>query len=282
MGSLGDSNAIKEDQRQFAQHQAIITIIQGILPDPNLKNFRWLDLACGKGQIIMHLEDNIHHSLRSKIEYFGYDIKDDYLKIAEEKASTLELKSYDFEVGDISKFPNSYNLSRKFECITLTNAIHEISPNFLATLLFESFIRLNDDGFLFIYDMEEINPIELGAIPWKNLEFDEILSNFFCYMNVDYCPSSGGWLHSSCRGWNIQLKRRFYDLDISEVINRRDEIINKTNNCIKNIIDKRYNTCKQALESLTKFGASTSEESDEIPKNLYQFWALSRAMEGFK
>jgi hypothetical protein len=59
MTKLRDSKAILDTERLLTQHQAIITIIQGLLGNPALTEYKWLDLACGKGQIISQLDINI-------------------------------------------------------------------------------------------------------------------------------------------------------------------------------------------------------------------------------
>jgi ubiquinone/menaquinone biosynthesis C-methylase UbiE len=54
-----DAKATLNKERLFAQHQAALTILQRELDSPKIKKYNWLDLACGKGQIIVHLIDNL-------------------------------------------------------------------------------------------------------------------------------------------------------------------------------------------------------------------------------
>lgn len=84
MQFINDSHATEED-RLLAQHQAALTLLQRALLDPKVSNYRWLDLACGRGQIINHLHEILDRSQRQKISYFGYDIKVDYTTITEKK-----------------------------------------------------------------------------------------------------------------------------------------------------------------------------------------------------
>ncbi len=75
MSSIGDSSAELNIRRVMSQHQAAITVLQFLLVNPAIQEFSWLDLACGKGQIISQLEENIpDETLRGKIVYLGYDI----------------------------------------------------------------------------------------------------------------------------------------------------------------------------------------------------------------
>lgn len=81
MSIIGDSSAVLEVERMLPQHQAAITLLSSLLQDPQVDKFYWLDLACGKGQIISQLNENLTIENRKKIIYHGYDINVDYLKI---------------------------------------------------------------------------------------------------------------------------------------------------------------------------------------------------------
>jgi len=277
MEVLNDSDTFYDEKKQLAQHQAILTIIQGILPNPRLKAFRWLDLACGKGQIITQLEKNLDEKSIAKIEYFGYDIKAENIKIVEKKASTLKLKSFNFNIGEISNFPIVYSIGEKFDLITLINTIHEITPAIISSLLFQSLIRLNSTGCLFIYDMEKLPDPELGAITWKKTEFEEIVKAFLENIGINDNPPSGQWPHSSCMGWNIQLKREYLDIDIERIIENKNTILENTNSTIEKIIDRKVENYRKTLESLTSFGPENMEEKNQIVEYLYGFWAITRA-----
>ena len=86
-GILADSDAESDDGRVFAQHQAILTVVHGILDGFNEPVYRWLDLACGKGQIIAHLDKHLEAPARSKIAYHALDASNEFLKILEGKAA---------------------------------------------------------------------------------------------------------------------------------------------------------------------------------------------------
>ena len=60
--------------RILAQHQAALTLLQARLPTPGVPNLRWLDLACGRGQIIISLHENLSLDARGRIEFWAYDV----------------------------------------------------------------------------------------------------------------------------------------------------------------------------------------------------------------
>jgi ubiquinone/menaquinone biosynthesis C-methylase UbiE len=142
MSSISDCSAVLEKKRLLPQHQAALTLIQEQVVKPNISNFSWLDLCCGKGQIIINLEDNFAENLRQKIEYHIQDINEDYLKVTQKNAEELKFKKVESYTTDIYKFSSVVSAKLKHDFITIINAFHEISPSFLPELIFESLIRV--------------------------------------------------------------------------------------------------------------------------------------------
>jgi hypothetical protein len=66
---LADARAILDQDWLFAQHRAALALLQSRVPNPKVKDFHWLDPACGRGQIIVHLDGNLTPAARSKISY---------------------------------------------------------------------------------------------------------------------------------------------------------------------------------------------------------------------
>lgn len=166
MSSIADSSAVLEPDRMLAQHQAALTLLQGMLDDPHHQNVRWLDLACGKGQIISHLDRNLTPRARTKLSFVGYDIENHHTRTAQQIAERMQLAHCDFDVGDLAAFHRSEKTAGPWDFITLTNTVHEIRPQSLASLLMECIARLDTSGCLFVYDMDRLSTPELGAVLW--------------------------------------------------------------------------------------------------------------------
>jgi len=281
MKSKGNKDAVYEPGHIRPQDQAALTIMQGILDDPNLSELKWLDLACGKGQMIAQLDKNLTEGTQAKISYFGYDRENSYLKVARRKTDSLNLKNAFFEVGEIRNFANSYPEDAGFDFISLTNTVHEISPHNLASILYEAVLRLSDKGSLFIYDMESLPTSELGAVPWRRHEVAEIVKALLDGLGVQgYEPAIAGWTHRTCSGWSLQLIRRHLNISRETVKKNKAQAILNTRKKIEAILKRKYDECKKALESLTYYQSETGEEAAAEASLLYDFWALSRAIEG--
>jgi ubiquinone/menaquinone biosynthesis C-methylase UbiE len=277
------ADAVFDEARLLAQHQAALTIVQGILDDPGLSEFKWLDLACGRGQIIAQLEKNLTATARSKIIYHGYDRENSYLKVARKKAESLDLKDAVFEIGELHNFHKAYSEEIGFNFITLTNTVHEISPHNLALILYESILRLSEDGSLFIYDMETLPTPEMGAIPWQKYEVSEIITALLAGLDVQsYEPAVGQWTHRTCNGWNLQLQRRYINRSREAIKKNKNQAVESTRNKIVEIIRRKYDECTRALESLTLNQSETNREDAAEIKLLYDHWALRRAIEVIK
>ena len=279
MSTIFDSDSINDPERLFSQHQAALSIIQGKVDNPRLTSFKWLDLGCGKGQIIINLDENLSEDSRNKIDYYPFDIDSTFLNITLKKAESLKLKSVQGKTGDITDFENLYTYDQKFDFISLTNNIHEFSPLFIPQLLFESTIRLNENGVLFIYDMESLSKLELGAITWTCDEIHEILKTFLiCLEITEYNPKPGKWRHKSCNAWNIQIQREYLDISDENLLSNKQEIIDKTLEKVSGIMATKIEINTKSLESITKYGPETDEEEEAIIKLLYEFWSLNRML----
>ena len=167
MSIIGDSSAVLEVERMLPQHQAAITLLSSLLQDPHVDKFCWLDLACGKGQIISQLNENLTIENRKKIIYHGYDINKDYLKIVKQITDKMEFMDYVLHIGDLSSFDDILPKDTLFDFVTCTNVAHEIHPQKFFEIIIGVLKRLNENGQLFLYDMESLSNPELGALPLK-------------------------------------------------------------------------------------------------------------------
>jgi SAM-dependent methyltransferase len=281
MVSIADSDAIKDRKRVLPQHQAALTILEGRLSAPKTTQLSWLDLACGRGQIIASLDVNLSPKARAKIRYSGYDLNQEYARETSKAASQLGFASLDTYVGDLSDFERIIPTENLFDFITLTNTVHEIAPDRLAGLLVHCVGRLSNQGVLYVYDMERIKPPELGALPWSR---DDIRQIVHCVLNAlgasTYRPEIARWSHSTCDGWSVQIHREHLDVTRPNCNQNGDVAVQQAREEITRLLKARLNNCRSALESLTVHGAETAEEQEDKERLLFEFWAISRALEG--
>jgi hypothetical protein len=278
MTVLADSNAFFNMERLLVQHQAALTLLQGMLSDPNCHEISWLDLGCGRGQIISHLEKNLSATERSKIKLVGYDIENTYSIQAKGIAKSLELSSYSFEIGTLSRFWENRSTAGPWRFITLTNTIHEIAPKSLSEILARCIERLDNDGCLFMYDMEKLPVPELGAIPWSASEMKAILITLFRALGCSsFEPAVGTWTHKTCTGWNAQIRRSHMGLP-TNFPEQLDEAIYVTSLRIEELLLDRLTRVDAALKSLAEYGPDTGQEMEDKESLLYEFWAVSRAL----
>jgi SAM-dependent methyltransferase len=156
MSSIADSDALLDSQRVLPQHQAALTLLQQRVANPHCARVRWLDLACGRGQIIVDLERNLSSEARSKIEYCGYDVNETFARETRKIADRLGMASVSITIGHLNDFTKLFPPSTLFDFITLTNTVHEVLPEDLAAVLVQCLLRINDNGTLFVYDMERV------------------------------------------------------------------------------------------------------------------------------
>lgn len=270
---LADSSAVFSETRILPQHQTAITIINTRLQIPNLTKLCWLDLACGKGQILSQLSDNISTQNRNKIFFVGYDINIEHIRKAEQTAHDLGFASYSFLVGDISSFSRIVSNEDAYDFITCTNTVHELNPKIWSKLIIDSLIKLSDSGELFIYDMESLDTPELGALPWSGSDIDQMLNSTFEVLGIDYRVDTSTWRHTKCNGWTLIIQREYINVSKEEIIKKREELYERITYEIDVLLDKKLFNCEKVLNEFQR-GIRVANDKKEIEAYLYEYWAL--------
>lgn len=280
--ALRDSDAVYNAQQIFSQHHAIVTIVQGRLDDPELKEFRWLDIACGQGQVLAQIDSNIGTRGRSKIHYFAFDIENKHLQHATHQAERAKVRCT-AQIGNSHDLAKFYPPDKPFDLITCTNAFHELPPQVLPSVLAEAVIRLADNGSLFLYDMENLKDAEFGSLTWQRFEIESICKAMCDAFEIpEYRPEPGQWKHKSVSAWNLHIQRRLLKVDGDHLKRRKDAAIAATAKCVKGLLERRMKETEQALESLTTTRTETPDDEKAKMEYLSEFWSLHRAMRGVK
>lgn len=279
MSIIEDSSAVLEFERMLPQHQAAITLLSSLLQNPQVDKFYWLDLACGKGQIISQLNENLTIENRKKIIYHGYDINVDYLKIVKQIADKMEFMGSNVHIGDLSSFDDILPKDTIFDFVTCTNVSHEIHPQKFFEIIIGVLKRLNENGQLFLYDMESLSNPELGALPLKANDIKSLIEVIFRTSGSDFKVSPSTWVHRTCKGWSIVINRKHLGIENEEFEKYNEVIIGNLRNEIQIMLTKKLNECKQVLESYTRYGTETGDDEGQKISALYEFWALNKAME---
>lgn len=277
--SFADSSAVLMPNKVLAQHHTAITLLAKNLEacKPG-ESIDWLDLACGRGQMIAHLQDTIPDGeLRAKVRYFGYDIDNEYTRETEKLAATLKLGASDVTVGQLDHFAEIIKPDRIFSFVTFTNVAHELPPILFGSLLLELILRMKQDAKLYIYDMETLPEPELGAIPWDANDVRRLLTFVFKESGAkNNPPMVQRWPHSKCFGWSVDFDRARLDVDEQTFTQKLPELKANTANFIQELFKEKLQRTTAALEEIQKYGGQTGEEQARKVNLLFDYWSLSR------
>ncbi len=279
MSTITDANAAREPERVWGQHQAALLFLQAMLADPKVRLLRWLDLACGRGQIVSNLPRALSLSARSKLHYEGYDVHLDYTREVESRVSQMSLRSYKCEIGEISNFHKIYQ-TQKFDFVTFINAAHELRPNDLALVFSEGISLLSSRGQFFGYDVESPNPMELGAIPWARDEIGEILKAICREFGVpQYQPEISWWPHQSGTAWSLHVNRAHMHCAVNELSKRRGSAREAAMKTMRNLLEGKLASVKEQL--IVRTHGPLKAEGDDMEARrrlLNDYWALSHVL----
>jgi SAM-dependent methyltransferase len=266
--------------RVLPQHQSALTLLGELfLVQPAIDYVDWLDLACGRGQILTHLEDSLPDgNMRSRIRYSGYDINNEYARETERLANNLGFRSARVTIGQLDHFTIHIPASTNFSFVTFINSVHELPPVLFGKLLLELILRMKPDAKLFIYDMETLSPPELGANPWESLHVRQLFAFIYKELGSNAAvPIVQKWTHSSCAGWSVTVHRNQLGLDQDAFAEKLPKLLSKTTEFITELFARRLESTIEALDELSKYGGGeTEEEQKRKTCLLYDYWSLSR------
>ncbi len=277
--SIADSSAVSLPGKVLAQHHTAITLLANMLATRQPGDLLdWLDLACGRGQIIAHLEDTLPDAaLRARVRYSGYDIDNDYTRETEKKAASLKLGAANVVVGQLDHFTCIVRPEQLFSFVTFTNVVHELPPVLFGSLLLELILRMKPDAKLYIYDVETLPEPELGAIPWDANDVRRLLTFVFKESGATTAPPIvPRWPHPSCFAWSVDFDRSRLDVDAQTFAKNLADLKTKTTAFIVELFKEKFERTMAALEELTKYGGQTGEEQKRKLKLLFDYWSLSR------
>jgi SAM-dependent methyltransferase len=206
---LKDSSSLLEPHRQWPQLQALAVHIYGRCDNPETQSFRWLDLGAGQGQILKQLKSGQTGSALNKISYFPLDAREEYLRTAVTNANDLRLREVKSYCGLLQDLDRLLENNAKFDLITLTNVLHELNPFDVPGVIFGAIQRLAADGASFCYDMQLLDPPELGALPWRTEDIRILLRALFATLGSTYEPTVLDWQHTKVRGWSFLVDRQY-------------------------------------------------------------------------
>lgn len=278
---LPDSNSVLNLDVIYPQHQAAITLIQKFLNDPQVKDFYWLDLLCGQGQILTHFKEHFSPNNRAKISYYAYDINVEYSTMACSLARDLNLKSVESITGHIRDFKVLCG-ENNFNCITITNGFHEISPVLIPEVISDSLCLLRDNGFIYLYDIEKLHTPELGAICFRQNEIKRITNAIINGFGIEqYNIDIAKWRpQKNLTSWSAILERDILDAYELDKTLKQNAIKSGTNS-VKQIIAEKLEECNDTLEAIISGSFETIADQKKKIELLFEYHALKRYKEGY-
>ncbi len=152
--------------------------VKGLLERGKSKrSIKWLDLCCGKGNILNHIKPTLGTSC-SRVIYNGLDIDITHIEacrniVVEHALDNCLKKPIDLSVQDLAK---PFELKDKFDIVTILNVLHEIPPYDIYKLLKNAFKVCNYNGSVLIIDMCKLPHLEWKAITWNKDLLSELLT----------------------------------------------------------------------------------------------------------
>lgn len=267
---------VYEQGKLFSEHRHTLTLLDTALR-PSTADLRWLDLCCGRGQILNNLNDGLPPEFINRIDYVGYDAEPAIIEDAKNTAAELTLRSSRFFIGDISKFKDFLPPGSEYDFVTCLNTVHEVLPAGLIDILINGILILSPNGSLHVYDLESLSDLELGAIPLQRYEVQEILSEFQRLTDSNNLFVAS-FPHSTCSGWSFTITRNQIGFPNPRIQTEEEQIRKALTDKVEDLLQRRLQDCRLRLEAYCKDKKNPREKRGEVTQALNEYWALLRAL----
>ena len=168
----------------------------------------------------------------------------------------------------------------RFDLVTLVNTVHELEASTLPRLLLEGISRLSPSGIFYAYDMQALDPSELGAVTWSHAEVREIVDCILGQIgSANYRPHVARWRHSKSDGWSVEVQRRLLSITPADLAALTPGALADAGAKVSELVDRKYSICKAVLDSIMEGGGRQPNELETKERALYDFYALTRARE---
>jgi len=136
------------------------------------QNLTLLDFGCGVGSSEKYLKKYMPN-----LEISACDLSP--LSINEAVKENKKLVDVEYKVFDGVNVP----FNKKFDIIYIANVFHHIPRRLRLVVMKNLFTKLNDDGFVIMFELNPINPMTLWVAIQNDYKFDKeakLLNPFYC------------------------------------------------------------------------------------------------------
>lgn len=154
-------------------HEYKLKEVLHYLDEHNLskKKLKLLDFGCGTGSSAKYIKKYLPN-----LSIYGVDVSKESIRVA--KDNTKKIKNVYFAHFDGVNIP----FKEKFDIIFIANVFHHIRRDRHEKVLRNIYANLEDNGYLFIFELNPINPLTMLVAIRNDYKFDKnanLLSPFY-------------------------------------------------------------------------------------------------------
>lgn len=126
------------------------------------KKLKFLDFGCGTGSSVKYIKKYL-----PKASVYGVDVSKEEIRVA--KTNSKGLKDVTFAAFDGTNIP----FTVKFDVIFIANVFHHIRRDKHKKVMKNIYARLADDGILFMFELNKLNPLTMLVAIMNDYRFDK-------------------------------------------------------------------------------------------------------------
>lgn len=274
------------DVREIIAFQTVVELIERRQSSGPIK---WLDLCCGRGNVLKHITTTLGE-LSRRVKYYGVDINLEHRNECQETIRKMGLNDHlaappQVFVGDILK-PWNMDQGTQFDIVTLLNVLHEIPPFSIYSVLRNALDRCKYTGLVLIVDMCSLPRLEWQAITWQkehllNLMSPLLKQNKGVSLVQHSIPIS--IYPRRVDVWALRLRKSIVRTRVFPKWEWREKDT-KHRNIVKSYLLRKKTGLSEQIETICRdtgellVVGKEKAENENLRKLLLEYWAVSEAL----
>lgn len=271
----------EKQPRMFASHRSVLDALRYLVLPHHRGVVTWLDVGCGRGQVLHGIQNMIGPEGVKRIRYVGCDGDRAYCAEAERFAQECGMADPEILCFRFDRLEEKLSHLRA-DFVSMVNVFHELGPRLLATTLCDSLCRLSARGVMHVHDMTALDPgrPELGAVCWRADEVEGILDpllTLFDWGGQSLRVQQYG--NDEARDWSLDLQRQALTVSSDELARRRDRIVTDVSRAILNALRRKQAAHHSALKAFLQDPPATDAHRAEAARQVCEHWTISAWLE---